>query len=165
MNNHEKLAEKIAYKVFDLFVSLKSNISILGPQKNEILIQRLKGFPEGCCVDASIVLREILEEHCILNSTFISQTYGLMPYGSNSSNHVWLKYNGWNFDLTFRQFIKDYKEGVFIKEIHPLERDDYHAILSWPERWKTGKHCEFNEYKVNDCLSEFIKSFKSLYNM
>lgn len=140
MVNEFTRIKHVAESAFEAFALIKSELNNGQDIKldNDSMIARIKQFPFGCCVDASIVLKAIYNDIEIKNVLYVEQTYGA-DFFHVCSNHVWLRWNDYNIDLTLGQFIKKYKEEIFLDVNHPLSENNCKAIETWPEHWRTGK--------------------------
>jgi len=144
--------EKIARLVQQAFADIRENLhnNTLSKEQDAAIASlpldvitksarnRLKKFPDDCCIDAAYVLAVIFIAISRQNGFQYGQLKQLRCHPTDKTKekmfdkHQWLLVDGYNVDITFEQCKAVLKgnEGEIIFETHPLVGSDGYSFAS-----------------------------------
>ena len=118
---------------------------------------RLKKFPNDCCMDATFVLGTIFAAYADTQGLKYGQFEYIRCRPTEKTKtvmfdcHWWLRIEGYDIDITFRQLktVQKGNEGKVIFEIHPLiDSDDY--IYESGKAGTAEFHAEFTNFIIEN---------------
>ena len=137
----------------------KGQASLPRDAQTGLAINRLKKFPNDCCMDASIVLAIILIAIADTNNIEYRQFQRIRCRPTEKTKtvmfdfHQWLLVDGFNIDLTFSQLrtVQKGSEDKIVFEQHPIIGSDDYTYEAEPAKME-APFVEFANFVIEHYL-------------